>query len=307
MHLNSTIKLSLAMLCALPATLSLHAQDATPKTYDFYPANIPVNYIRTWDALTPVTDPNQLMAKPRKEVMQSTAYVDGLGRPLQTVIKQGAQLTNGQLADMVNMQVYDEYGREVRRYLPFVSTGSSGVIKYDPFRQQTDFYKSSNQNSPLYNQNETFFYGKTEFEASPLNRVERTYAPGNSWVNQGKGIKVQYLMNTINDKVRIWNVNDVVNGFGNYTTTVEYNPGELHKTITTDEENHQVIEFKDKAGLVILKKVQVNTVTDNGTGSDHENWLCTYYIYDDYNLLRAVIQPNGVEYLRQHGWDRSEE
>src|ERR1044072_9125099 len=101
MHLNSTIKLSLAMLCALPAPLSLHAQDATPKTFDPYPANIPVNYIRTWDALTPVTDVNQLVTKPRKEALQTTAYVDGLGRPWQTVVKQGSQITNGQLTDMV--------------------------------------------------------------------------------------------------------------------------------------------------------------------------------------------------------------
>ena len=303
MHLNSSIKFSLAMLCALPATFSLQAQDATPKTYDPYSANIPINYIRTWDALTPVTDPNQLVTKPRKEAVQTTSYVDGLGRPWQTVVKQGAQNLNGTLSDVVNTIVYDEYGREVRKYLPFVSTGNKGVLKFDPFQQQAAFYNSNNQNGPLYNQNETFYYGKTEFEASPLNRVERTYAPGNSWVNQGNGVKVQYLMNTINDVVRIWNVNDVVNGFGSYTASAEYKPGELYKTITIDEQDHQVIEFKDKSGLVILKKVQVNTVTDNGSGSNHENWLCTYYIYDDYKLLRAVIQPKGVEYLRQNGWD----
>lgn len=54
---------------------------------------------------------------------------------------------------------------------------------------------------------------------------------------------------------------------------------------------------------MILKKVQVNTVIDNGAGSNHANWLCTYYIYDDYNVLRAVIQPEGVKYLQQNGWD----
>lgn len=291
------------MLYALPATFALQAQDATPKTYDPFPAGIPINYIRTWDALTPVTDPNQLVSKPRKEVMQATSYADGLGRPWQTVVKQGAQIPNGPLTDLVSINVYDEFGREVRKFLPYVSTDVKGAIKFSPFQQQAAFYNSNNQNSPLYNQNETFYYGKTEFEASPLNRVERTYAPGNSWVNQGKGVKVQYLMNTINDVVRIWNVNDVANGFGTYTTSAEYIPGELYKTITIDEQDHQVIEFKDKSGLVILKKVQVNTVTDNGSGANHENWLCTYYIYDDYKLLRAVIQPKGVEYLRQNGWD----
>ncbi len=120
-------------------------------------------------------------------------------------------------------------------------------------------------------------------------------------------MQIQYLNNTLIDEVRIWNVTDVLNDFGNYSTpagsTGVYTQGLLYKTITTDEENHQVIEFKNKAGQVILKKVQVNTVTDNGTGSGHENWICTYYIYDDYGLLRAVIQPKGVDYLRQHSWD----
>jgi RHS repeat-associated protein len=308
MLLSSTIKFSVTILCVLLATLFLQAQDATPKMYDHYPTNIPINYIRTWDALTPVTDPNQLVTKPRKEAVQTTFYVDGLGRPWQTVMKEGAQNLNGSLSDLVNVSVYDEYGREVRKYLPFVSTGAKGVIKFDPVQQQAAFYYSANPNSPVYDQGETFFYGKTEYESSPLNRVERTYAPGNSWVNQGRGIQIKYQINTSDDKVRIWNVTDVTNGFASYGTPDEYPAGTLSKTITADEQGHQVIEFKSKEGLVILKKVQVKPdITDNGSGSDHTDWLCTYYIYDDYNLLRAVIQPQGVEYLRLHGWDLTAE
>lgn len=83
-----------------------------------------------------------------------------------------------------------------------------------------------------------------------------------------------------------------------------YTAGLLFKTITVDEQGNQVIEFKTREGLVILKKVQqITTTFDNGSGSGHENWLCTYYIYDDYNQLRAVIQPEGVELLRQNNWD----
>jgi RHS repeat-associated protein len=301
---QSTLKFGLAILYALPVTLSLRAQDATPQANDPYPAGIPLNYVRSWDALSPVTDPNLLVTKPRKEVMQTSAYVDGLGRPLQTVVKQGSLISGGLPTDFVNVKVYDEYGREVRSYLPFASVDTKGVIKFDPFQQQQSFYNTNNPNSPVTGQGETFFYGKTELEASPLNRPLRIYAPGNSWVNQGKGTQVQYLMNTINDKVRIWNVADVANDFGGYSSTDEYIPGTLFKTITTDERNNQVIEFKNKEGQVILKKVQVSaSIFDNGSGSDHENWICTYYIYDDYNQLRAVIQPEGVDKLRQNGWN----
>jgi RHS repeat-associated protein len=54
---------------------------------------------------------------------------------------------------------------------------------------------------------------------------------------------------------------------------------------------------------VILKKVQLlddvngNPVKDDGTGRGYDGWLCTYYIYDDLNQLRCVIQPKGVEGL----------
>lgn len=72
-----------------------------------------------------------------------------------------------------------------------------------------------------------------------------------------------------------------------YTAGSYYPSGELFKYITTDEQGKQVVEFKDLDGKVILKKVQLGaTVTDGYTG-----WLCTYYIYDDFGLLRLVMPP----------------
>jgi RHS repeat-associated protein len=285
------------------------AQDGTPNMPDGY---IPVlnNYIRTWDAKAPVTDPAVLTTRPVRDVQQTTNYIDGLGRSKQTVIKQGTRKPGtNEFQDLVTPVTY-EYGRELRKYLPFVSKEGNGFLKFDPFQEQETFYNDANPNSPVYMQGETYFYSKIDFEPLTGN-VRKVYPVGKSWVHDGKGQKTNYWHNTAKDNVKIWNVTDVPGGFGTYTLAGTYQANELYKSVTEDEHGKQVIEFKDKNGNVILKKVQLqdnangSAVKDDGTGSGYDGWLSTYYIYDDQHTLRAVIQPKGVDLWRQGGMSTS--
>ena len=276
---------------------------ATTKGYGQapYPAYIKINYVRTWEATAPETNPSTLVTRPLKDVKQTTAYVDGLGRPLQTVIKQGSYPTDpndGDVADLVSPVLYDEFGREAKRYLPFAANKTDGNtsindggFKLNPFQQQPVF--AANQ----YSGETDYFYSKTDFEASPLNRVLKTSAPGGSWTGSNRGVESKYWINTIADDVKIWSVTDVANGWGTYSVTGVYPAGELYKNVTVDEHGKQVEEFKDKEGKVILKKVQMGGTGDDGTGSGYTNWLSTYYVYDDLGNLRLVIQPKAVERL----------
>ncbi|RXG11492.1 RHS repeat-associated protein, partial [Leeuwenhoekiella aestuarii] len=66
-----------------------------------------------------------------------------------------------------------------------------------------------------------------------------------------------------------------------------YDPGELYKTVTKDEnhdggtsKNHTIEEFTDKQGRVVLKRTY-----DNSQPHD------TYYVYDDYGNLTYVLPP----------------
>jgi len=293
-----------------------------PAPYD--PGTIKVNYIRTWDAVAPLTDANTMMTRQLRDVKQATQYFDGLGRPLQTVMKQGSLETGGTATDMVSAVVYDAFGREQFKYLPFSSTATGsytntndGTFKMNPFQQQAAFYDNANASNPIKGQGETYFYGQTKFEASPLNRPLEAFAPGNSWAGTNaqaneadrRAVKMKYWINTLTDDVKIWGVtNSGTTGvFGTYAlqTSInggKYAAGELSKSVTVDEHNKQVIEFKDKEGKIILKKVQLTATADDGTGRDHSNWLCTYYIYDDLNNLRCVIQPEGVKALALSNW-----
>ena len=307
----------LPAILLLTAVVQAQAQTPTPYLPASYPSTgMPVNYVRTWDALKPESNTGNITtASVIKDFRMTTQYLDGLGRPIQTVIKQGNSAMYYPLKDMVSAIVYDEFGRESYKFLPFGATGAGGNssiddggFKLNPFEQQAYALSNSFVLSPIIGQGENYLYGMTKFEASPLNRVTETFAPGNSWVGTAdetlesnrRSVKIKYYTNTATDAVRIWTVTDPVSlgNWGTYATSATYPAGELYKTITIDEQNKQVIEFKDKQGQVILKKVQIGGTGDDGTGADHgNNWLCTYYIYDDLGRLRCVIQPQGVRQI----------
>ena len=269
------------------------------------------NFVRTWVAKGPQSDANTLTTQNPREVTQSTVYFDGLGRPEQTVIKKGS-LSSGGNFDVVVANEYDAFGREVKKYMPYVASTNDGLFKTGATTAQQSF----NQNW-FTGQGESNFYSLTKFEPSPLNRPVEQYAPGASWAGSAgntnpalrRGIKSDYWINTADDAVRIWNVQDVSGDFGTYATPAVYPAGELYKNVTEDERGKQVIEFKDKEGRVVLKKVQLldtyssSPVKDDGSGKGYDGWLCTYYIYDDLGQLRCVVQPKGVDFLRQNAWD----
>jgi RHS repeat-associated protein len=248
------------------------------------------NFVKVWDALAPETNPNTLMTRGVKDVRLTSQYYDGLGRPEQTVVKQGAfDIWGGPASDLVSINEYDQYGREAKKHLPYAASTSDGIYKTNALTDQQSF----NQNW-FSSQGESSFFSKTEFDNSPLNRVMKQMAPGVNWAgapNGGRGVGMDYLVNTPLDEVRIWTVADATNDFGAYSSSATYPAGELYKTITTDENLKKVVEYKDKQGQVILKKVQI---ADN-PNTNHAGWLCTYYIYDDLGQLRAVLQPKAVE------------
>jgi len=248
-----------------------------------------INYVRTREPNMPTADTAVVNAAARTtaEVKWKTQYFDGLGRPLQTVSRGSSAAGN----DVVAPIVYDAYGREQISYLPYTQQGS-GTFKTDPFNSQATFYKNSSLNPGAAG--ESIFYSRIEYEASPLNRALKSYAAGNSWAREGGShpIETQYQINTEADSVRVWSME--ANTVVPVKSTSWYATGTLSKNLTIDEVGNKVIEFKDMAGQVILKKVQLAATP----GTAHVGWLCTYYVYDDIGNLRCVISPKGVEAIK---------
>ena len=151
-----------------------------------------VNYVRVRDAMGRITDTIVFAGAGYQDVKETTHYVDGLGRPLQTVSR---QLTPGSNpSDVVTPVIYDAFGREVYKYLPYVATTGNtndGGLKLDPFMDQQNFYQNVYPaEQPAYT-GEKVYYGQTNFEPSPLNRTLQTLATGNSWAGNGKGVAQQ--------------------------------------------------------------------------------------------------------------------
>lgn len=214
------------------------------------------------------------------DVQQTTSYFDGLGRLIQTVNKQITPLQK----DMVVPVVYDQFGREAVKYLPYVSTAGDGNFKPNAIPEQNAF------NATQFT-GDQFYYGLTEFEASPLSRVVNSMAQGNSWTGASRGAGIQYQVNTEAENVRIWSVAAASGSVP--VSSGAYPSGRLYKNVTADEHGKEVVEYKDKEGKVILKKVQ----SSDSRSIEHSGWLCTYYIYDDLNNLRFVLQPKAVELI----------
>ena len=226
--------------------------------------------------------------------MQTVSYVDGLGRPKQSVITEGSVTHH----DIISPVEFDAFGRQVKNYLPYVdlsTTGNYGKLHGDWNLKQPDFY-----NGQLMGvDRDVAPFSTSVLESSPVNRVLSQGAPGQIWqpntlnpsdTNQ-KTIKIRYEVNSLADNVRVFNIDDRNNG----SSPGMYAAGQLDVKISLNEHNSITKDFTDKEGHVILKRVYITSDS-----------LQTYYVYDDIGKLRVVIQPEGVAAIPYTGtWSPS--
>ncbi len=319
--LSSGLQLSGQTAANKPTSVSVvPSASNTAVTPGAYSGTMKVNWIKTRDAVgntSGVSDYNAFnQVSDINLVKESVQYFDGLGRPLQTVSRQAT--TGSTASDIVTPMVYDEMGRQLYQYMPYVATTSNGSFKLNPFAEQKTYLQGKYPG-------ESFFYSKSVVEASSLNRVTKTFAPGNSWVGSEVSssnpsgtehmIATQYLLNTSDDQVHIWSIgfspitgNPASDNGINIPTSsgsALYGAGELNKMVTIDEAGNDVVEYKDREGQVVFKKVRIASGT--GGNAAYDNYLCTYYIYDDFNRLRFVIPPKATAAVLTNNWQLSAE
>jgi hypothetical protein len=228
-------------------------------------------------------------------------YFDGLGRSMQSVQVQASP----QQKDIVQPVIYDEFGREKYKYLPYVSTETSGYYKVNPVGTDAATYPSSPQAKFYSSPGEavaysTKPYSETVFEQSPLNRVLKQGAPGETWQPNAdpaldRSIQLHYETNGENEVI-LFSYNSATGLIGSGTAGAlrYYDPNQLYVKRTMDEHDNAVIEYTDKEGRTVCKKVEYEKA------NDVKKYASTYYIYDDFGTLVVVLPPEAINNLPQN-------
>ena len=209
-------------------------------------------------------------------------YYDAQGRPEQSILVGASPFGN----DLTTLMEYDIFGRRQRIWLPAEMT--DGIGTYAPF----SVLKSRSQSS---NSNDSKPYSLVEYEMSPLGRPLRQYGAGNDWYTKGKSTNLEYLTNNADDiQLNCIHYTLVQPLSADTIVTIRnggtYPSGSLIVTRTKDEDDHVTLEFKDRLGQVVLTRALL--------GND---CIDTYYVYDDWGKLHAVLPPNLIEFIAVPG------
>ena len=227
-----------------------------------------MNYIVATSLLEAENDTSNIESNKRAVTIN---YFDGLGRAAQSVNVQASPSNY----DIVQPIAYDEFGREEYKYLPYQTGSNTGEFKGSAITECTSFYSTGFTGY----EPDGVPYSKTIFDDSPLNRVDSLIGIGSNWHNGQRAVQIKYLCNTTTDAVKYWTVSES-SGSNVYSGPNTYPENSLYVTETIDEDGNSTKEFKDKQGRIVCKKA-----------NDGSAWLATYYVYDDFGLLRCVVPP----------------
>jgi RHS repeat-associated protein len=201
----------------------------------------------------------------------SNAYFDGLGRPIQQ-IGVGQSPTG---ADVVQIFDYDDFGREKVKYMPYTQARAENSGVLIPGEMAKGNYQTFYQG--LFDEGDGNYTSVTDFDGSPLNRPVEQGAPGADWqIGASTNATVKFAYDTNTGSIKRWSITEPGMGAGNYELA-NYDANTLYVDTTTDENQHTSKEYKNLLGQVVL--------TEDAKGGQ------TYYVYDDFGLLRCVVPP----------------
>ena len=225
---------------------------------------------------------------------QTVAYYDGLGRPIQTVLRKGSP--DGH--DLAYRVEYDSLGREYRIWQTVRSPFSNGYLM--------ELAALSDTARRFYSDESPF--KETSYDGSPLDRIRKVTGPGHAWHQANKGVTSGLLTNSesiTSDSLHCRKY--IFSLSGNTGITFELDnlrpwpAGSLSVSRTEDEDGRVLWVFKDMRDLVVLER----RLAAKAQGNSSAIYADTYYLYDDAGRLIAVLPPELSNYFAQGYWSGS--
>ena len=204
-------------------------------------------------------------------------YYNGLGYPSQK-IDVGTSNKNKSIYHPI---VYDNLLRDdAKSYLSYTYGSNTEMEDWEFTESLQDFY--------AYNYKEyTYHFSEKVYENSPLGRVREMYGPGSDWRSQKASTKFSYLSNIAgNDTLNClrFEITEKDNQSIDLKAAGNCKSSELYVTRTENEDHLVTLEFKNKFDQVVLnRQIEHN----NGSKTKYD----TYYLYDEFDNLKAVLPP----------------
>ncbi len=232
--------------------------------------------------------------------------LDGTELSIKDVLERKETLAQeAHIKDIVTHYQYDALGRQTKEYLPYANGNNDYSLRKGNVEKEIQNYylqKYEDDFSGITNPEQVNAYAEKVYEASPLNRLLETAAPGAAWkanvvADTDHTTKLGYAVNTATntiEKIKWFKV--TLSSSFNPSLTINTSPAyyplrSLYKIVTKDEnwtatsgKLHTTEVFKNKFGQTILKRTFAkigNTITPHDT----------HYVYDVYNNLTYVIPP----------------
>ncbi|PWG78248.1 RHS repeat domain-containing protein, partial [Pararcticibacter amylolyticus] len=238
-------------------------------------------------SIVPTVQTDSLETTTTGQLQRSVQYFNHFGYPTVNIELDAVPLGG----DRVTLQETDGYFRKSKSWLP-IAKNTHGGQYLSPEQLQIEVKAAT-----LY-ENDQRPYSQTVYDGSPLDLVVEQYGPGDDWFKNKRSVKSDRIANA-GTSGPLACARYMLGGSPaarTFTKTGFYADNELYVTKTTNEDNHDSYEFKDKAGRMVLSRRM------NGT-LPHD----TYYVYDNYGNLSFVLPPLASDALTATNttWDES--
>lgn len=247
---------------------------AAPYTLTNYSSvnlNSPVfNHIRTYTPRTMMSSINNSIFSKNGV---NTVYINGFGKPLQSI-----SMGKGGESDIV-IPFDQRASLDQLSFLPY-PIPSNSTFQSNPFVGEQSYYNGTTSG---YNLEGGYSFSRNKLTSIAGVTYNSEYAPGLSLIGSNRGNTAYQYYNVANDGNIPMLTIDATSG--NPISTGNYSYGEIIVKVQLGQ--HAAISkmLYDKSNKLIAKKVK-----------EGNNWLETWYVYDDFGKLAWVLPPKSISY-----------